>query len=373
MSFGAMWMAWIAGVSAVLLSIVYSLDITRRRRTIERVGYEPMLRRMTGSLSLRRRIFKATFMIGAVVLLIVSLARPQVRGESTWRQRGIDVAVVMDFSKSMLARDVYPSRFERMTREVDDLIDGLDADRVSTVVFGGAASHFPLTHDHSSAKLLYLGLHPRDVAPGSNLSEGFRVARCAMGKSDDFDCERVGQDGRGWGICNAEPEAVPSARIPQESERTRVIVIFTDGEDTEGSAKAEVEAAVEQGIEVFVVGVGTLAGELIPEFNEDGQPIGSKKADDGSLITTKLNQSALRELAAISGKPNRYFIIDDAGFRSDALLDELKKLKKGDLDQRIVYKYREVYPWFLFPAFMLLLIEACVSDRHRRARRQEEA
>ncbi len=371
MSFASIGLVWSAVGIALLLAIAYALDITRRRRTIERVGYEPMLKRMTASLSVRRRILKSILMVGAVILCVLSLARPRMRGESIWRQRGIDVAIVMDFSKSMMARDVYPNRYTRMIHEVDDLIDGLDADRVSTVVFAGAAVHFPLTHDHSAVKLLYRGLDPRDLAPGSHLSEAFRVARCILHPdSNDPGCNRVSGQvlaPTAWKVCAGDTAtATPEAQEPAISDRARAIVIFTDGEDTEGDARAEVEAAVRQGIEVFVVGVGTVAGELIPEFDENGREIGSKKAPDGALITTRLDQKSLRELAGVGKGGSHYFSVSDAGFRGDLLLAELQRLKKGDLDERLVYKEADIYHWFLFPAFMLLIIEACVSDRRRR-------
>src|SRR4030095_16970892 len=112
----------------------------------------------TDALAPRRGVLKLVLWVAAFTLLIGALAQPQVEGEATVRQRGIDVELVMDFSRSMLASDVYPSRFEAMLQEVGGLTSELEADRVAPIVFAGAAVHFPLTHDHEAARLLYSGI-----------------------------------------------------------------------------------------------------------------------------------------------------------------------------------------------------------------------
>lgn len=369
MSFGEPIFVWVAGGTALLLTIAFALDFTRRRRILDRIGHAPMLSRMMASLSVRRRVLKVVLLTAAMTLAIASLARPQVEGESTWRQRGIDIAIVMDYSKSMLASDVYPSRFEAMLREVETLDDALEADRVAPVVFAGAAVHFPLTHDHEAARLLYAGITPVDLAPGSDLGEAFLVARCIL-RPDiaDTACDRVGGRGHGGDPLRGETDVEsPEAQMPEVADRGRAIIVLSDGEDTEGRARFEVEQAVKLGIEVYVVAVGTPAGELIPELAADGKTrTGWKKAEDGSFVTTRLDQAALKELAEIAGGEGHYYWMDPKSYQRDDLIQELETLKKGDLDERVMQKPREVYQWLLFPAFLLLLIEACVGERRRR-------
>jgi Ca-activated chloride channel family protein len=157
-------------------------------------------------------------------------------------------------------------------------------------------------------------------------------------------------------------------------QRARAIVVFTDGEDTEGNVAAEIEAAVAHGIYVYLVGVGTTSGELIPEFAPDSSgPLykrtvtGWKKTEDGnSFVFTRLEEGALRELANAAGGPDHYWRLDPDKIQAGALTGPLEKLKKGDLDRRMVAIPVEAFQWLLFPAFMLLLIEACLSDRRRR-------
>ena len=341
---------------------------------MERIGHTPMLQRMTASLSNRRRTLRAVLYTVGATGVVLAMAHPLGRGETKWQQRGIDIALVLDYSKSMLARDVYPTRLERMELEVDEMTDDLRSDRIATVLFAGAAIHFPLTHDHKAAKLLWSGFTPADLPPGSDVGEALRVARCLL-RPDVVEgaCARVGGRGRGgdplgpetaWG----DPQATaPRAKEEKRGDRARAIILVTDGEDTENLAGAEVQEAVRLGIDVFIVGVGTVAGELVPEIDEEGKITGWKKQPDGSFVTTRLDQAKLKELAQLAGGDGRYYVLDSKSRGLDGLTARLKRLKEGNLDERAIKTYEERFQWVLFPAFMLLLIEACASERRRRA------
>jgi Ca-activated chloride channel family protein len=381
-SFAAPAFAYAAAIAAVVLAILVALDVTQRRRVLERVGHLPMLRRMTASLSPRRRVLKAVLWIAGITLVMLAAAQPQVAGESSWRQRGIDIAVVMDYSKSMLARDVSPSRYQATLDAAEGLVDSLGADRVATVIFSGAAIHFPLTHDHQAAKLLYRGINPLDLSPGSDVGEAMRVARCILRPDvlQDGSCERIGGRGGGGDPLDDTPLDGESAlegklraleKPAVKADRARAIVFFTDGEDTVGQGRAEVELAADLGIQIFFVGVGTTAGELIPEHDRAGAEIGWKKHRDGSFVRSRLDQAGLKELATLAGGEDHYFHLGAGGFELEALVSELQRLKKGDLDERVVRSNKPIFQLFLFPGFLLLLIEACIGERRRRRRRSQ--
>jgi Ca-activated chloride channel family protein len=370
--------ALLAAATLVGLTLLYALEFTRRRRLLDRIGYSPMLQRMMASLSPRRRVVKAVLMTLSLTGVVVALAHPLGPGEKRWRQRGIDIAIIMDYSKSMLAKDVYPTRLERMEQEVSDLTDRLRSDRIAPIVFAGAAAHFPLTHDHEAARMLYGSITPADLPPGSDLGEALLVARCLL-RPDVAEgaCLRVGGRGRGgdplsaergWGRDGARsgPDKPPPAPDPAQEDRARAIVLFTDGEDTERGARAQVQEAVRLGIDVYVVGVGTLAGELVPEVDENGRVNGWKKLPDGSFVTTRLDQAKLRELAQVAGGEGHYFVLDSKTRGLEGLLSGLQRLKEGNLDERVLETAEEMYQWVLFPAFLLLLIEACLADRRRK-------
>jgi Ca-activated chloride channel family protein len=362
MSFESTLVAWFIPATAIFLSIAFALDFARRRWTLESIGDRGMISVMTASLYRGRRVMRAVLFTLGATLSVAALAQPSERGVGVVSQRGIDVAVVLDFSKSMLAMDVYPNRIERAKTEAEGLIKGLAADRVATVVFAGGAEPFPLTSDHEAAQLLYQGLRPGDLAPGSNLGQAFKVARCVLRPDvgGDEECAELGGAARAE---REEAEAIPQAM----EDRARAIVVFTDGEDTDGEASMELARAIELGIEVYVVGVGTTMGARIPKLDAEGIPVGWERNSRGGLLDSRLNKASLQELAARAGGNSRYFSLGEGRWRSDMLLTNLKSLKKGDQDAQVVQTTVHVFQSFLFPAFLLLIIEACLSERRRRA------
>lgn len=364
MSFESQLMQWAIPVVAVVLSLVYALDLVRRRRVLEKLGATAMIELMANSLSTQRRALRAILLVSALVLCTATLARPTASGETTWRQRGIDIVFVHDFSKSMLAADVYPNRLDRSLKEAQSLLKRLAADRVATVVYAGGAAHFPLTHDHVAARLLYQGLRPSDLAPGSDLGQALRMATCIL-TADAAEaglCDALAPGQGGNPLRGQAPRL--HAETPLVGERALAMVLFTDGEDTEGYAQEEVAMAESLGIKIFIVGVGTSQGELVPTLDDEGQESGWQKDTKGAFVTTRLDGAGLRSLSETAG--GHYFSLGEGRWRGEALLESLKELKRGDLDRRVVKSRKHIFERFLFPAFLLLIIEACLSERRRR-------
>jgi Ca-activated chloride channel family protein len=363
MSFESTTLAWAIPIVAIALALVHGLNLVRRNRAIQSVGNAAMMARMANSLSPQKRNLRAFLHVAALVLCLTALARPTTTGDASWRQRGIDIVFVHDFSESMLASDVYPNRLDRSLKEADVLIDGLAADRVGTVVYAGGATHFPLTHDHVAARLLYQGLRPSDLAAGDDLGQAIRLASCILrGELVDSNLCSLLTPGTGGQSLDGETVALV-AEAPRVSDRGRAIVLFTDGEDSRGDALKESELAKALGIKLFVVGVGTDAGELVPRLDSEGQPKGWVKTANGAFKTTKLSAPLLREVAEKAG--SGYFALGEGRWRGDELLAGLRELGRGDLDERVIRSKLHIFDWFLFPAFLLLIIEGCLSLRRR--------
>lgn len=370
MSFGVMWLAYLAAATPLVLAILFAVDFTRRRRVLDRIGDPVMLARMLTTLSVRRRVFKAILFIVGVTGVVASAARPQVEGESSWQQRGIDVAILVDFSRSMLAEDVYPSRFERSLVEIDQIVEELEANRVAVVAVAGDVEYFPLSHDVETVGLFLEGIGPVDMPSGSDLGRGVAVAQCILvpEKSTDEECAAIGRRaGGGAPLGSDELLSEPAVAASPDDDRARALVFFTDGGDTGGDLEDRIAAAVELGIHVFVVGVGTEAGELIPIYDGAGRRSGWQKKPDGeAFVTSRLEKDTLERSMAAAGELGELFLLEGKTFRRGDLIDKLQTLKKGNLDRRVVRKPVEVYHWFLFPALLLLIIEACIGERRRR-------
>src|SRR5262249_42279470 len=90
-------------------------------------------------------------------------------------------------------------------------------------------------------------------------------------------------------------------------------------------------------------------------------------------ISTHLDEDALKELAKAAGGEDHYFYADPRGFKVEAVVKALARLKEGNLDERVESIPSEAYQFLLFPGFMLLLVEACLADRQPEKKEQTRA
>lgn len=325
---------WLYGLLLVpALLGAWALAAGRRRRLLERFGDSPLMVRLTASVSVPARRTKAAFRIAAVGLVVLALARPQFGTRvETVRSVGRDILVALDLSRSMLARDVSPSRLERARLAILRLVGKLDGDRIGLVAFAADAFvQCPLTIDYSAAGMFLDAMEP-DLMPvqGTDLGEALRVAL------DAFD---------------------------QGAREDRVLVIVTDGEDHEGGIDAQLERAVESGVRIHTVGVGSGGGAPIPELDDRGRRRGFLRDTDGNVVTTRLDESTLRRIADETG--GSYVRVGMGGTALEELMDEVAAGGDEALDARQVTDFEEQYQIFLGLAFALLLAEALLPERTR--------
>jgi Ca-activated chloride channel family protein len=315
-----------------------------RRRALARFGsaaaIEAQLRRPGPYL----RAAKAIALTLGVACLALAAARPQYGGRiQMLKKRGIDLVVALDFSKSMLAQDVRPSRSERAKLELNELINLLTGDRIGLVAFAGDTMRFPLTTDYAAATAFWRNLTPYDMpvggtAIGKALTAGVRMLR------------PLGED--------ADPAKAT------EPARSKVIILLTDGEDHVGDPAAAAEEAAAQGIVVYTVGFGSDSPELIPRYLDDGSTMGYQKNDSGEYVTTALtpaNEDTLKEIAAKTG--GRYYRAGADLSGIAAVVDEIRKMKQTEVEARQITVYDEVFQWFLAPAALLMLLAFALPER----------
>jgi Ca-activated chloride channel family protein len=285
-------------------------------------------------------VLRAIYVTLAVGLLALALARPQAGGRAKLeKQRGLDLVVALDFSNSMLARDVYPSRLERAKRELERLIDKLAGDRIGLVAFAGETLTYPPTTDYAAVKLFWRDLTPADMPVGGT----------AIGLA-----------------LKSSLELLKRLRQHGGESRSQVILLLTDGEDTESEPLAVAEEAQQLGVKIFAVGIGSPSGELIPEVNEEGQVTGYRKDRDGKYVTSRLAEGMLSEIASKTG--GEYLRADARRFGVETIEAALSGLKRTENEARLVKSYDEMYEFLVLPAFLLLVGEACVNERRRTVR-----
>ncbi len=318
--------------------LAYAIAFVARRRALARLGNPTLIERMSAATSVPRKVARAALLCAVLGLVAFALARPQAGGRARLeKQRGLDIVVALDFSKSMLAKDIYPSRLERAKRELEQLMDRLSGDRVGLVAFAGETLTYPPTTDYDAVKLFWRDLSPSDMPVGGT----------AIGRA-----------------MTAAIEMLSRLRSQGGETRDQVILLLTDGEDTESKPMEVAEEAAKLAIKVFAIGIGSRSGELVPQTGEDDQANGYIKDRDGKYVTSRLDEDLLAQIAGKTG--GGYLRADGQNFGVEAIEAALARLKRTENETRLVKQYDEIYEYLLVPALLFLLVEACMGERRKR-------
>lgn len=303
----------------------------RKQAALARLGNLALLERLSQSVNWRGRNRQIALWFAALILLIISLARPQWGSEVEMvEQQGLQVMAVLDVSESMLAQDIKPNRLERAKLEISDLMDRLEGNELGLVLFSGAAFvQFPLTSDFATARSFLAGAQPGVISrPGTALGEAIDTAL------NGFDRRRASG---------------------------KVMVIFTDGENHESAPQEAAQRAAEQGVLIFTVGFGSATGEPIPQYNDAGEVIGYKKDAQGQTVLSKLDEVTLQEIALASG--GQYYRAGATGTELAALSAEINSLQKAKLDSRFETLRVERFQIFLLAALLAMMVAEIIPDR----------
>jgi len=265
----------------------------------------------------RRRI-----VLRLLALLCIGLALTRPQWGSHWeevKQRGLDIIVVLDTSKSMLAEDIKPNRLKQAQWAVRDFVKQLKGDRIGLVAFAGSSFlQCPATIDYAAFTMMlddiYAGIIPRG---------GTAIEQALKKTADSFD---------------------------KKSEADRVIILITDGEDHEGNPMRMAEQLRKDNIKLFCIGVGTLEGELVPAAE------GYVKNPQGQVVKSALNEGLLEKLASETGG---FYVRSAPG---DFGLDRIYKLgisglQRNEQETRLAKVYEERFGWFAAAALLFLLAE----------------
>jgi Ca-activated chloride channel family protein len=290
-------------------------------------------RQLTRSISIARRRAHRGLYLAALACLFAALGGPMVG--YYWEQisrRGIDLVFAIDTSRSMSAADVKPDRLTRAKLAIDDFAGHLDGDAVGIVAFAGRAFLVcPITLDygafHETLNAIDTNTIPRG---GTNISRAIQQAQAALRR-------RAGSD--------------------------KILILVTDGEDLEGSALAAARSAAQQdGLKIYTVGVGTAAGDLIPIPPAQGG--GFVKDDSGAFVKSRLDEPALKAIAAATGG-----IYAPLGAQGEGVETIFKAVfgstAKHDLAFRQRKIYIERYQWPLAASLGLLLGSLLIGTRRR--------
>ncbi|MBF0228143.1 MAG: VWA domain-containing protein [Desulfamplus sp.] len=315
----------------VVMLLGFVIYGTRKRsRVVRQFISSVLIETMINGYSPKRQWVKGILLTLSLFFLVLSLTGPLVgfKWEEV-KEKGVDIMIALDCSRSMLATDIKPTRLEQAKREIIDLLNMMHSDRAGLVAFAGTSIlQCPLTLDHSGFSIFLNALNP-DYLP--------------MGGTDISGAIKTAMNG-----------------FEGNSETEKAIILITDGENTASDPVEVATEAAKKGIRIFCIGVGQEDGSPIPDAN------GSfKKDDQGKIIMSKVDDEGLRKIAAIG---NGIYVKSVAG---DMDLDQIynneiqKKMEKKTLESGKKKVWENRFQWMLLPAILMLIVEIALSERNR--------
>ena len=308
-----------------LFLLGYGLWRRMRRHRVRTFGDEPMVRALMPSWSGSKGWVRMVLFCLAFGFFVVGLARPQIGAKlSEHKTRGAEIVICLDVSNSMLAEDYSPNRLDRAKLAISRLTDKLKDDRIGLIVFAGTSFvQLPVTTDYVSAKM-FLG----SIDTGSVPVQG-----TAMG------------DAIYTGIRS----------FSAQSEKSRVIIVISDGENHEDDPVAAAKEAAENGIRVYTIGVGSSEGQPIPWEG------GLMKDKDGEIVVTRLDEETLRKVAKAGN--GAYVHAGNDEFGLNPIVDDIARLEDEEFGSLVFEEYNEQYMYFFGIALAVLVIEMLVGSR----------
>lgn len=322
-------------VIVVFLAAIRLITYRNQKLRLRKFGDPSLVGQLMPLVSRWRPGIKFWLLEIALALLIVMLARPQFGKSISQQQKaGIETVIAIDVSNSMLAVDKATdgqlSRMDRAKMIVGKLIDKFTNDRVGLVVFAGDAFiQLPVTSDFVSAKMFLNNISTSMVRnQGTDLAAAIRTSN----------------------MCFTQREHVGKA-----------IILITDGEDHEGEAVEAAKEAREAGRNIYVLGIGSPKGTLVP--NPDPRQGGYMIDNTGQQVMSRLNEEMCRELAQAGG--GAYIHVENNSTAQKQLEEALDKLEKAE--STVYSDFDEQFQAVGLLALLLLIIEVIILDRRNPA------
>jgi Ca-activated chloride channel homolog len=303
---------WLLLTVPVGIALVLWLGVRRTRPAFLLHSRGSELGAIRPGLVARLRDLPIALRLLGVALLGMALARPQTSTrEDNLDLEGIDIVVTLDMSGSMEERDLVPSRLEAAKNVIQDFVRRRPSDRIGLVIFGREAyTYAPLTLDHGTLLRMVADLRSGIV------------------------------DGHGTAIGNGLGVAL--ARLRKSDAKSKVVILLTDGDNNAGNISPIESATIAQklGVKIYTILAG--ARHSTAEENQG----------TGHYAT---NPKLLEEIASMTGG-SPYLATDREALvrRFQSILEDLERSRIKD---RSVL-WAELYPQFLWPAFVVLLLEA---------------
>lgn len=305
--------------------LIQALVLRLRRRRIRKFGDEKLVRELMPSYAKAKVWVRLTLFSVGFFFFVIGLSRPQIGAKLKEHEtKGAEIMIALDVSNSMLAEDYSPNRLERAKLAISRLVDKLRDDRIGLIVFAGNSFvQLPITTDYVSAKMFMNSISTESVpVQGTAIGEAINTAMRSFSS---------------------------------QSEKSRAIIVITDGENHEDDPVAAAKQAAEMGVRVFTIGVGSPEGKPIPM---DGELLKDK---DGNIVVTRLDESVLQEVAQAGN--GVYVRAGNSEFGLNPIIEDIRRMEDEKYSSIVFEEYDEQFMYFLAIALFFFVIEMLVGDR----------
>ena len=278
--------------------------------------------------SYRTIIIKAIIRSSYFLLFIIALLGPSF-GDTSREVKAIgkDIMVCVDLSESMNANDIQPTRLEKVKFELKNLVEAFNSDRVGLVIFSSESfMQCPLTYDQGALNLFIETL-------GTNLVPN---AGTDFGPPIEMALEKLSGE-----------------ESTSTQQKSKIIILFSDGEDFGDNTLSHVTKLEESGIKLFTFGVGTESGSRI-QTN-----YGFKTDKNGREVFTKLNAKDLKTLAIKTG--GKYFEINEESNDIERLINAINGIEGELKDSRVIDVSANKYYYFIALALILICADILIG------------
>lgn len=311
------------------MAFLFFMLLNWKKGIKRQIGDTRLVETLIRNYSTRRFFIKFILLITALAAGVLAAMNPRRPGASSSGVRnGIDVAIVLDVSKSMLAADLAPNRLERAKHFITKLLQEIPNDRVALVLFAGKAyMQMPLTTDHGAAQL-FISSASTDALPqqGTVISDALKMGERVFNNTED---------------------------------RFKSVILISDGEDHDDEAGQTASALSEKGVMINAVGIGSPEGGII----SDPSTGGNKTDEAGNTVVSKLNEELLM---GIAGRTNGIYIRLRSSDEAVAMMkNQLLKMDKKTYADITQMNFRNYYGWLAAVMLLLLFTEYAVPEKRK--------
>lgn len=308
----------------VILFTYGFMRIVRRKR-IRRFGDEALVSALMPHYSGVKGWLRTVFFCLGFSCFVLGLARPQIGAKlSEHETRGAEIMICLDVSNSMLSEDYSPCRLERAKLAINRIVDKLQGDRIGLVIFAGTSFvQLPVTTDYVSAKMFLSSISTESIpVQGTAIGDAIHTA---------------------------------AKSFSAQSEKSRAIIVITDGENHEDDAVDAAAQAAGMGIKIYTIGVGSVQGQPIPVKGE------LLKDSDGNIVVSRLDEGTLRQIAKAGN--GAYIHAGNEEFGLNPIIDDIRRMEEEKFNSVVFEEYNEQFMYFFAAALLFFVIEILIGER----------